>query len=199
MYNDKLQNIRLYVFNKAENKTDDLIRICVDEYLGLRSEEYERIDVVRGEFGAPNLKQEGLPYISVSHSGKYTVCALSDNRLGIDLQLGQLLRNETVQEYCARLLRIAKRFFHPSDTRWIEQDLVNRFFTVWSAKESYVKYTQKGIDDTFASVRVIPDGGPFATAWECDGMHYSVLPFEEGYSLCVCSEYPSETEIEFVF
>ena len=199
MYNNKLQNIRLYVFNKVKNNTDDLIKICLDRYLGLHSVEYSGINIMRGEFGAPHLEQEGLPYVSVSHSGEYTVCALSGDRLGIDLQVEQPLRNETSEEYSARLLRVAKRFFHPSDTEWIESDPINRFFTVWSAKESYVKYTEKGIDDSFASIRSIPDGGPFSSTWECDGMYYSILPFEEGYSLCVCTEFPSETEIEFVF
>jgi len=199
MYNKELQNISLYVFKQDRNNTDGLIKVCVDRYLGLRSVEYDSIGISRGEFGAPHLDQEGLPYVSVSHSGKYTVCALSDGRLGVDLQEIHLLCNETSEEYAVRLLRVAKRFFHPSDTAWIEPDPINRFFTVWSAKESYVKYTEKGIDDSFASVRSVPTGGPFSSAWECDGMHYALLPFEEGYSLCVCTQVPSQTEIEFLF
>ena len=199
MYSKKFQNIRLYVFNKTKNSTDDLIRICLDRYLELHTVEYDSIDIVREKFGAPHFKQEGLPFVSVSHSGEYTVCALSDDRLGVDLQIERPLNNETIDEYSARLLRVAKRFFHPSDTEWIEPDSINRFFTVWSAKEAYVKYTGKGIDDSFASIRSIPDGGPFSSAWECDGMYYSILPFEEGYSLCVCTKIPSKTEIEFVF
>ena len=98
----------------------------------------------------------------------------------------------------SRLLRVAKRFFHPTESEWIEADPINRFFTVWSAKEAFVKYTERGIDNSFSSDRSIPDGGPFSSAWECDGMFYETLPFEEGYSLCVCTELPSETEIEFV-
>ena len=198
MYNETLQKISLYVFKQDRDHTDELIRASVEKYLGLRSERYDSIRITRGAFGAPHLEPEGLPYVSVSHSGNYTVCALSEGQLGVDLQVCHPLRDETAEECAARLLRVAKRFFHPSDTEWIEPDPLNRFFTVWSAKESYVKFTEKGIDDSFSAVRAVPDGGPFSSAWECDGMFYDLLPFEEGYSLCVCTELPSETEIEFV-
>ena len=197
MYNEVFQKVSLYIFSGRATGTDILLRSCAENFLSRYGQKVEVTSVVRDEKGAPRIAGDGMSYVSVSHSGDYTVCAVSDQKIGVDLQETRRLLGETEEEQASRLMRLAKRFFHPGDTAWIERDPIGRFFTVWSAKESYVKYTGDGIDDAFALTKVIPEGGPFGSEWECDGMYYSSLPFAENYSFCICCGHPAETETIF--
>lgn len=197
MYNDRAEWVSLYVFGSGAGTTDELIEISVKDATARRGKEVGPTEVLRGERGAPYLSGDGMPFVSVSHSGKFTVCAVSDGRVGVDLQITSPYRGETEDEQAERLLRLARRFFHPSETEWIEKDPRGRFFAVWSAKEAYVKYTGSGIDDTFGMTGVIPKTGLYGTEWEHGGVYYRLMPFAEGYSLCVCCEGPSAAEMIF--
>lgn len=198
MCNKDAQRVVLYVIREKIRESDPFIISCAKRYLEMSGIENDAVICRRSERGAPWLEPEGMPFVSLSHSGDYTVCALSDGKIGVDLQKMDSLPGEKKKDFWKRLLRLAERFFHPDDTSWIRLDPEHRFFTVWSAKEAYVKYAGTGIDDSFGTFKVIPRGGPFGSAWECEGMFYEVLPFEEGYSLCICTMYPTETEIEFI-
>ena len=47
-----------------------------------------------------------------------------------------------------RYVNMAKRFFHEKEADYVQEKApYQRFFRVWAAKESYVKYTGKGIDE----------------------------------------------------
>ena len=199
MYKDDVQRVFLYVFEKDDGTTDQLLTVSVSDFFTKRGEDVKETEICRDDKGAPYLAGEEMPFVSVSHSGDYTVCAVSDGRIGVDLQVIRPYKDENEAEQTRRLLRLARRFFHPSETEWIEKDPMGRFFTVWSAKESYVKYTGQGIDDDFGMTSVIPDMGPYGTEWECGGMYYRLLPFAEGYSFCVCCERPIETETVFAY
>ena len=198
MFDNELQKIALYVFGQNGQSTDDLLKFCAEDYLLRRGENTTVVGVYRNDKGAPSLVGDGMPFVSASHSGQFVVCAVSDGRVGVDLQEIRRFRGETADDQAKRLLHLAKRFFHPGDASWVKSDPFGRFFTVWSAKESYVKYTGDGIDDAFASARAIPDGGPYGSEWECDGVYYYSLPFDENYSFCVCCGYPAEIETTFV-
>ena len=191
------QKVALYVFKEGVQDTDLLIIDSVKRYLEMSDSDGRTVTVKRSDRGAPSIAEADMPYVSVSHSGGYTVCAVSDGGVGIDLQKTDSLKRENEEEYTDRLLRLAKRFFHPHDAGWIRVSPKHRFYTVWSAKEAYVKYTGSGIDDDFPHFRVIPDEGPSGSAWECDGMFYEALPFEEGFSLCICTPEIAEAEIEY--
>lgn len=86
--------------------------------------------------------------LSISHSGPYEVIAISDMPIGIDLQEHRAMDFE----------KLAKRFFHPEEIDFIRRgkgtDEASRFYTVWCAKEAYVKYTGTGIDGNFGSFSI---------------------------------------------
>ena len=192
------QRVVLYVFAEKTRDSDGLMIRCARRYLEKEGIECDHIRCVRSDRGAPRLEPEGMPYVSLSHSGGYTVCAVSNGKVGVDLQKTGSLRKETREAYLDRLLRLAQRFYHPADAAWIQTDPERRFYTVWSAKEAYVKLTGTGIDGSFETFRVIPAEGPAGPAWCCDGAYYEALPFAEDFSLCVCTERPAETETEYL-
>ena len=83
--------------------------------------------------------------------------------------------------------RIARRFFHPEEYRYLEQlgFSTEAFFSLWTAKESYVKYTGEGISSLYSSFSSVEAG---KLAGEINGIKYRHFPIKEGYSFCVSSK-----------
>ncbi|MBC8532133.1 4'-phosphopantetheinyl transferase family protein [Gehongia tenuis] len=117
---------------------------------------------------------------SISHSGEYWVLGFSTEPIGVDVQ----------QHRPCDAAAIAKRFFHPLEQAYLESTAYLDFFDLWTAKESYVKYTGEGITDRFAQFSVVRD---------CKIQGKDVIlthfPLAAGYSLCVCSSGPVNSKI----
>ncbi len=78
------------------------------------------------ENGAPFLVGEGVPFISISHSGKLTVVAVSSVKIGVDAEKIQM--RERVRREYAPETRSALQF-----TRW------------WTEREAFSKWTEEGV------------------------------------------------------
>lgn len=143
----------------------------------------------------PNAKEL---HFSISHSGDYWVCAFAPQEVGVDIQEHTLNRSETRQEAMVRFAKMARRFFHPVEAKYVETESFYRFFGVWAARESYVKYTGQGIDAAFSEHCVIPEeekqwpedaqlGQGAGESWHAQGAWFWETVFEENYTLCVCA------------
>lgn len=77
-------------------------------------------------------------FFSISHSGEYAVCAVSDVPVGVD-----------IQKHRKNGLAVAKRFFKAEEADYIAKQPTQKqeemFFRYWTGKESYLKLTGKGI------------------------------------------------------
>lgn len=77
-------------------------------------------------------------FFSLSHSGEYAACVVSDVPVGVDIQQ----KRETKAN-------IARRFFQCQEAERIEMEPKERqadmFFRYWTGKESYLKLTGQGI------------------------------------------------------
>lgn len=89
------------------------------------------------QWGKPYLKDRKDIHFSLSHSGVWAVCAVSDENVGVDVELPRC--NMTV----------AKRFFRPEELqgldaldRYHRADALNR---LWTAKEAFLKMLGKGL------------------------------------------------------
>lgn len=83
------------------------------------------------ESGKPFLNN-GL-YVSISHSGEYVCAAVSNKPIGIDI--------EEIRDFD---LKIINRVFSKSEQKYILKKNVNeRFFTLWTIKESIIKLEGK--------------------------------------------------------
>ena len=170
----------------------------------------EFLQVERTPLGKPYFPKAGHLHLSISHSGAYWVCALAPVEVGVDIQAHTMNRSETRQEATARLGKMARRFFHPVEAKFAETESFYRFFGVWAARESYVKYTGQGIDASFSEHCVIPKAqeawpeltpplsvhlmqNPTAAqsthgvSWQAQGVWFWETVFEENYTLCVCA------------
>lgn len=75
-------------------------------------------------------------HFNLSHSGNYVACAISDSKIGVDIEYN----DPTID------LDIAKNFFYNDEYTQImnSDNPSNEFFKYWVLKESYMKYTGLG-------------------------------------------------------
>lgn len=149
---------RLYALASPER------RQRADRYL--RNEDRHRCIVADGlmryvlgsRYAKLELTPKGKPFLpghedlhfNLSHSGHWVVIAWGNAPLGIDVEMMCTDRSKEP---------LARRFFHPNELDYllaaIGQEWVNRFFEIWTKKESYLKYLGTGIDRALNSFSVL--------------------------------------------
>lgn len=133
-------------------------------------------DLETNSWGKPCFPAHPDLHFSITHSGDWWLCAFSGSPVGLDLQIH---RSYAAPE------TLSRRFFHPREDAFLSLDGYRRFFDLWCAKESWVKYTGHGFTDIPESFSVVSCGGEFPAM---EGVQMRLLPFAEGYSLCICSQ-----------
>ena len=111
-----------------------------DEFI---KENMSDITIAVDENGKGRIENRENLFFNISHSKDYVVLALSDKEVGIDIQEIKPLK-----------ANVPKRFFTDIDNEYIDQnedERIERFTKVWSAKESFAKLTGNGIGEGFAS------------------------------------------------
>ena len=120
------------------------------DVLGIRDEEELRF----GPFGKPYAP--GRQTFSISHSGSRCILACGgEAQIGADLE-----------EIKPRHLDLAKRVFTGNEQIWMAEDPEERFFMLWTWKESVMKATGMGMTLTPESFEVLPfaEGKPVRIA-----------------------------------
>ena len=106
----------------------------------LQHNDYSDFDLFYDEFGKPHLKPQGCSIkdveISISHSNDFSAIAISDSKVGLDLEQ---LKEKT--------LRIAPRFMDVSHLDNLsKEEKIKKATVVWGIKESIFKIkNEKGI------------------------------------------------------
>ncbi len=144
------------------------VKRCSMEELLAETDRPASVRYLFGEKGKPEI--EGFPlYFSLSHSGKYVICAVSEQKIGADIQ-----KYEKVEER-----KLAKRFFTGEEYQLLEQSNEEQrqalFFTLWTQKEAYGKLTGQG-------VLPVLQREPSGVSWA------EFSPPEAGYAMAVCTE-----------
>ena len=144
-------------------------------------------------YGKPLMDGKGK--FNLSHSGDLVVlavsdemAAVSDEAVGVDVQ-----RQEP-----GDLLEMAKISFHPAEQRFLAsgKNQRERFYSIWTLKESYMKAVGMGFSLPSSSFSVSFSHGEPKVDGD-DEYHLKEIPFFSGYSLSVCSKRPAgkmETE-----
>ncbi|MBQ7954289.1 MAG: 4'-phosphopantetheinyl transferase superfamily protein [Lachnospiraceae bacterium] len=106
-----------------------------------------------GSHGKPYFEQYPELFFSLSHSGEYVLCAISDREIGADIQKIP----ETDLKRVKRENTIIEKFFSDGEKAWCqggEAQHRERFYKIWAAKEAYMKLTGKGLAQGFDSFEV---------------------------------------------
>ncbi|MEA4973779.1 MAG: 4'-phosphopantetheinyl transferase superfamily protein [Candidatus Metalachnospira sp.] len=153
--------------------TDVKLKELAMKYANEKGIQAGNLEIARQEYKKPYFVSSDI-FFSVSHSGNYVLFALGLSELGIDIQQFKTCNAE----------KIAGRFFHNSEYEYLKKDNFNSFFDVWTAKESYVKYTGQGITDEYRDFSVIDENGNMGMKGIC----FEIIPFMNGYSVCLCTK-----------
>lgn len=127
---------------------DALIRYAVEQALNI-----SEFTVVQDALGKPCVQGKEDFHFNLSHSGRWVVIAYGDSPVGIDVQQMQ----PDVQKD-----GIARRWFTVDEQNDLfdahGDNRTRRFFQIWTAKESYLKYLGVGLRRSLDSFSVVPDG-----------------------------------------
>jgi len=91
----------------------------------------------KNKYGKAYLKGYPLQF-NISHTKNAIVVAFSNNQIGIDIEKLDKKKRE---------IDIAKRFFTSNEYNFVMKsntDIHQRFYEIWTKKESYTKYLGKG-------------------------------------------------------
>lgn len=128
------------------------------------------LNIKKGPYGKPMV--EGI-HFNLSHTDGLVVCAVSEKEVGCDVE-----KIKSIPE------GVAERFFHSNEKVYADE----KFFRLWTIKESYVKMTGEGMHLPMSEFEV------------CFGENVSIMRDGEkqkcfikeyhipGYQVAVCSE-----------
>ena len=136
------------------------------------------------EGGKPCLVAQPGVHFSLSHSGAWAVCAVSDHPVGVDIERREPGRRD-----------IAARYFHREEVRYLDSLPLYRredaFYSLWVLKEAFVKATGRGLLLPLRSfcIRLRADV-PTLEYDEADRPYsLALVPFSDpSYRLAVCTE-----------
>lgn len=126
-----------------------------------------------GEWGKPYFPAFPQLHFSITHSGDTWMCAFGDKPLGLDYQIARPCRKEA----------LSRRFFHPLEQEYLKAH-PDAFFPLWSAKESYIKYTGRGLSQGLPTFSLVDERGDFP---RFPGLHLSLLPAPPDHGFCLCT------------
>lgn len=175
--------VTIYLCKAGECSTDVLVTELAKPYFGDGVPE-----ILRQERGKPYFAGAGNVHFSVSHSGDFVAVAFAESPVGVDLQQHKCRGYETREDAIARHRKLSSRYFHPQEQNYLESDPWEGFFRIWTAKESFVKRTGRGIDHGFAQLCILPQGD----AWEDENGFFRQTHLPDGYTLTLSTEKPTD-------
>ena len=135
--------------------------------------------ISRDPLGKPRLENSDM-FFSLSHSGDYACCAVSDAPVGVD-----------IQRVGADRSKVAGRVFSESENAFLaalpDGVRADAFYRLWVLKESLVKATGKGVaagDMRGFSVTLPQSGLP--PRCDCEGFALRLFEPICGYYAAVC-------------
>ena len=126
------------LFNKNDALLSATAGLMMMRALGINDDEMLRYN----EHGKPFL--EHGPFFSVSHSRRYSVLAVSDNEIGIDIEMHESPRES-----------LMKRCFTEEEQNFAKLSTEN-FLRIWTAKEAALKFLGTGFSFAPKSFSVLP-------------------------------------------
>lgn len=130
-----------------------LLRYAVKESLGR-----ETFTLDQNRWGKPFLPEAPDFHFNLSHSGSWVVLAFGDSPVGIDVEK---------LDFTPGRRQVIRRHFAPEEQAYVlenPEEEGERFFRIWTAKESWLKYRGEGLTRPLASIQVLSlDPTPFFT------------------------------------
>lgn len=160
--------------NRADRylRREDKLRCVTADVLLKNALGTEDFRIEKNEFGKPYIKDRQDFHYNLSHSGHYVVIAYGSTEVGVDVQQ---------HDPDVDMQVIAERCFAPDEWKYIEQSdqqILQRFYEIWTGKESYLKYTGEGLRRDMRS---------FSVRKTEPEVRYLPVLRDNGYSLSLCA------------
>ena len=173
---EKASDYRKQKADRLKKKPDKLRCLTAGALLnyGLKILDEEESNIYLGPMGKPYI--EGISF-NLSHAGIYVAAAIGREPVGIDVEGGR-----------AASERIAARC-HPQELSWYESGNQDKFYRLWTAKESVMKRDGRGIAMGLDSFSIFSE--------ELKKEIYS-LPLDEEYWLSLCTSEEWDEKIHWI-
>lgn len=169
------------VFDKWLKKMDSNRR---DKVLRCKNEVDQQRSLLAGillQYGLENDRFAKQVFYSISHSGNYVMCVLSDRRVGIDIE--NKFRSVFSEAKEEQLSKIAKKCLTMGEEIRFEtcdeNKKVDLMLHYWTRKESYSKAIGKGLGIDFSTIDTEKKDVLYWSDWLEEG-YYCSLYVENG-------------------
>lgn len=187
---------RIKRFRNYEDAQRTLVGYILVRYLlckRLRKENYEIVFELNA-YGKPTLKDIGDVFFNISHSGKWVVCCIDTNPVGIDVEQIKFID-----------MGIADRFFSKEEVILLEsKESIDRndfFYELWTLKESYIKAIGKGLSIPLYEFSIVfkENRAVINSKIESENYYFKQYDLGKNYKMAVCaSEDKFASEIEYI-
>ena len=155
-----------------------LLRHVISNKLGI---EKNKLIIDLDDNGKPCLRGDLNLCFNISHSGDYVVCVIDKNPIGID-----------IEKIGSADFSVAKRVFNKDEYDRIFEDESQKndmFFQYWTLKESYSKYTGKGLRLPFSSINFsVNDDSIIMKSNYDDEVYFFSKKYMGNYWISVCAK-----------
>lgn len=149
---------------------DALCRKAISDFCNISP---DKIEFEYNGNGKPFAKN--LPiYFSISHSGDFAVCAVSDCEIGIDV--------EKIRDINPR---VSDRFATDEEKEYIRNH-ENGFFEIWTLKEAYFKCIGTGLGSDIKDVSFEINGKDISCSEY--GYEFSFFEIDKNYICSICKK-----------
>lgn len=192
----KLLPTRWEKVNKIKKEEDRLRSLAAGILLsyGLRENgiDLDACQLTTGTHGKPQVAGcEGL-HFNLSHTGNYAVAVFSEAPVGIDIEHRRTFKQTLLDKCCTK-----------DEQAWIQSqpDKEMAFVRLWTAKESYVKWSGEGITFPLKNIAVHRRENGIAFYREGIQQPVSFREYQEipDYLICVCTASEKENAAEIIW
>ncbi|MCL2253252.1 MAG: 4'-phosphopantetheinyl transferase superfamily protein [Lachnospiraceae bacterium] len=159
-----------------------MLRIIVGEKVGVMP---KKLNIIRPRGEKPFFADYSGIYFNISHSGKWVICAINDDEIGIDIEE---IKDKEVNPSLIRkvLSAMEQEYVEKLD----DEQKAKAFYRFWTMKEAYIKYTGQGlrleldkieIDVERNLVRLVDSES------ECSCITKQIDFFDDKYILSICA------------
>lgn len=185
LFNEALSNVSLLRRQKIKDLRfgrDKRLSLGVECLLriALSNEGWTDFEYQYDSNGKPYIK--GNLFVNWSHSGEMAICAISNRPVGCDVEIIKPAK-----------LNLAKKYFTENENKLLENDADTMFCRIWSAKESFIKFTGLGLRQHLKTFEV--DLCKDEILYSNRVYHLNEFNLDDKYRCCVCSLSDVPTEL----
>ncbi len=131
---------------------DEILRHGFGQQFGIS---FDRGKLEEGPYGKPYWGGPGNVYFNISNTNGLVACAVGDTEIGIDVEKTREMWISAVRRCCS-----------PQEAAYIGEER-ERFFQIWTLKESYIKQIGEGLHFPLQEVSFCLKGRPpILQPWE---------------------------------